>query len=364
MKTEPLKILLVDDTPENLVALEALLRRADLELVTARSGAEALEQCLKHDLALALVDVQMPEIDGFELAELMRGAERTKHVPIIFVTAGARDHERVFRGYESGAVDFLYKPLDPHILTLKVNVFLELAQQQRRLAQELRINEMFMGILGHDLRNPLAALVAGIDVLSLRHTDPNDVRVLDRMRSSGKRMQEMIEELLDLTRARLVPGLGLARSREALDLRELLARTIDELRVTHDREIVLEGAESAAASGDPERLLQLFSNLLANALVHGKAGTPVTARITRDDGAYVVDIHNEGAIPRDVLATLFEPFRRPRGSGRGLGLGLYIAKQIAEAHGGDVTAHTAEPTGTVFTVRIPSGPSPGAAGSV
>jgi two-component system sensor histidine kinase/response regulator len=356
MKTEPLKILLVDDTPENLIALEALLRRADVELVLARSGAEALEQCLKHELVLALVDVQMPELDGFELAELMRGAERTKHVPIIFVTAGARDHQRLFRGYETGAVDFLYKPLDAQILTSKVSVFLELARQRRRLAEELRINEMFMGILGHDLRNPLAALVAGIDVLTLRHPAPDDIRVLDRMRSSSKRMQEMIDELLDLTRARLVPGLGLARSQQRVDLRDLLARTIEELRSSHGREIVLAGEASAATSGDPERLLQLFSNLLANALVHGKPDTPVTANITRTSTDFIVDIHNEGVIPRDVMTTLFEPFRRPRSSGRGLGLGLYIAKQIAEAHGGDVTARSSDTTGTVFTVRLPSGP--------
>ena len=102
-----MKCLLVDDLDENLLALDALLRRAGVELLHARSGPEALELLLEHDVALALLDVQMPEMDGFELAELMRGSERTRHVPIIFVTAGAHDQRRVFQGYESGAVDFL-----------------------------------------------------------------------------------------------------------------------------------------------------------------------------------------------------------------------------------------------------------------
>ena len=97
----------------------ALLRADDVELLEARSGAEALELLLRHDVALALLDVQMPEMDGFELAELMRGSERTRHVPIIFVTAGARDQHRLFKGYETGAVDFLYKPIEPHILKNK-----------------------------------------------------------------------------------------------------------------------------------------------------------------------------------------------------------------------------------------------------
>src|SRR5580692_812235 len=112
---ECVKCLLVDDLEENLLALSALLRRDGVEVLQARSGPEALELLLVHDVALAFLDVQMPDMDGFQLAELMRGSERTKQVPIIFVTAGARDTQRLFKGYDSGAVDFLYKPLEPHI---------------------------------------------------------------------------------------------------------------------------------------------------------------------------------------------------------------------------------------------------------
>ena len=112
----PVKLLLVDDLEENLLALDALLSRDDLTLLKARSGIEALELLLVNDVALALVDVQMPDMDGFELAELMRGSERTRSVPITFVTAGGRESHRIFQGYDAGAVDFLFKPIDPHIL--------------------------------------------------------------------------------------------------------------------------------------------------------------------------------------------------------------------------------------------------------
>src|SRR5882672_11726454 len=132
------KCLLVDDLEENLLALAALLQRQDVEILTAQSGSEALELLLVHDVALAFLDVQMPEMDGFELAELMRGSERTRNVPIIFVTAGARDQHRLFKGYETGAVDFLYKPIDPHLLTNKADVFFQLYRQKQQLVQELR----------------------------------------------------------------------------------------------------------------------------------------------------------------------------------------------------------------------------------
>src|SRR5580698_8856411 len=106
---QPVKCLIVDDLQENLLALSALLEREDVQVLTAKSGAAALELLLVHDVALAFLDVQMPEMDGFELAELMRGSDRTRHIPIIFVTAGVRDQYRLFKGYETGAVDFLYK---------------------------------------------------------------------------------------------------------------------------------------------------------------------------------------------------------------------------------------------------------------
>jgi two-component system sensor histidine kinase/response regulator len=359
MQLEPLKILIVDDTPENLVVLDALLRRDRVDLLAAQSGAEALELLLVHDVALAILDVQMPDMDGFELAELMRGAERTKRVPIIFVTAGSRDPQRVFQGYESGAVDFLFKPIEPHVLNSKVDVFLELADQRRRATHALRLNELFVAIVGHDLRNPLAAMLGAAEVLAEQISDDRQLRTLRRMTAAGQRMTAMIEQLLDLTRARLGGGLGFVRVREQVELGELVKRAVDELRASHpDREIALSSAHDTTLTGDPERLVQLFSNLVGNAVAHGTAASAIAVNVIGRLGDVVVEIRNHGVIPADRIATLFEPFHaRPRDTPRssGLGLGLFISHQIAAAHGGDIAVASSAETGTVVTVRLPRG---------
>src|ERR1700744_1476172 len=133
---DPINFLLVDDLEENLLALEALLQREGLACLKARSGEEALELLLVGDFALALLDVQMPGIDGFQLAEFMRGSERSRHVPIIFLTAGTSDVQRRFRGYEAGAVDFIQKPIEPDIIRSKTRVFCDLYEQRRQIAQQ------------------------------------------------------------------------------------------------------------------------------------------------------------------------------------------------------------------------------------
>src|ERR1700760_4859833 len=175
----PVHFLLVDDLQENLLSLEALLRRDGLVLLKARSGDEALELLLTHDVALALVDVQMPGLNGFELAELMRGNERTRRIPIIFVTAGSADTQRRFRGYEAGAVDFIYKPIEPDILRSKAEVFFELYRQRQQIATQRdelqaqaealkesdRLKEDFSPPRAPELPNPLAPLRQGLDIL-------------------------------------------------------------------------------------------------------------------------------------------------------------------------------------------------------
>ena len=252
MNAETIKILIVDDTPENLVALEALLKRDDLCILSARSGPEALELMLTHDLALAFLDVQMPGMDGFELAELMRGTQRTKHVPIIFVTAGSRDPQRVFKGYDTGAVDFLFKPIEPRVLQGKTDVFLELYRQRRELASALRLNEMFVGILGHDLRNPLGAMLTGAQLLAPQLKDEADAQIARKVINAGNRMTEMIDQMLDLTRARLAGGLGFLRARELVDVGALVKRACDELRIAFpERHVGIEIQGDVTTSGDP-----------------------------------------------------------------------------------------------------------------
>jgi CheY-like chemotaxis protein len=205
----PIYVLIVDDVQNNITALEASLARPDISVLAAASGSAALELLLKHEVALAILDVNMPGMDGFELAELMRGSPRTAHVPIIFLTATAQDTGRTFRGYEAGAVDFLYKPYDSRILNSKVDVFIQIEKQKQQLATQLATvqqlldaNEMLMAVLGHDLRTPLSAVIASAEYLARFVPDENVANIGTRIKSSGMRMVRMVDQLLNLARLR------------------------------------------------------------------------------------------------------------------------------------------------------------------
>jgi two-component system sensor histidine kinase/response regulator len=329
----------------------------------ARSGPEALELLLLHPVALTLIDVQMPGMDGFELAELMRGSERTRHVPIIFVTAGASDARRVFQGYDSGAVDFLYKPIDPHILKSKVGVFVELEQQKMALARELdkttetlRFNEMFTAMLGHDLRGPLSAIVMDAILVERKTGEDSTRKSAARTLKSAKRMSRMIVEMLDLARGRLAGGIPIRRER--LNLKALVEQIINEHRtIAPARTIELRTGGNLDGTWDADRCGQLISNLLDNATRHGNDKSAVECVL---DGtavdAVTVSIGNDGSIAPDLLPHIFDPFRSRtmhRSKGEGLGLGLYIVEQIAAAHGGRVDVTSGSDGRTVFDVRLP-----------
>jgi two-component system, sensor histidine kinase and response regulator len=363
------KFLLVDDVAENLVALEALLRRDGLELHAVQSGREALELLLRHDFALAFLDVQMPEMDGFELAELMRGAERSRHVPIIFVTAGQREPHRIFQGYESGAVDFLFKPIDPHVLRHKADVFFELYRQRQQLAAQieererliaevqetLRLNETFAAALGHDLRNPLSAIITGAAVLIRRSSDEQTMAIGNRILTSGSRMARLIEQLLDLARARLAGGIPV--SPVDLDLKTVADRVVAEHQpIDSERTIATDADGDLRGVWDDTRISQVISNLLGNALQHGAVGGGVSLQLDGTGSEQIrLTVTNPGVIHAETLPHLFEPFRSGRHGQRrseGLGLGLYIVDQIVKAHGGTIEVRSGDGT-TTFDVRLP-----------
>lgn len=361
--TDRIKCLIVDDLEENLLALAALLRRDDVEVLQARSGPQALELLLVHDVALALLDVQMPGMDGFELAELMRGSERTRHVPLIFVTAGAREPRRVFQGYESGAVDFLFKPIDPVVLRHKATVFFDLARQRRQIARELhersetlRFNELFVGMLAHDLRTPLGAILNSA-VLIQRAAPDGPVRdSAARMISSGRRMAHMIDDMLDLTRARLSGGIQLDRSR--IDFGEVVRQAVTEQQAAMPQrriETMLTG--DLAGQWDGQRLARVAGNLIGNAVTHGEPDSPVQVALDGTAADTVeLSVANAGVIADTVKARLFDPFHGggtpAQGRRDGLGLGLYIVDQIVRAHAGRIEVDSAAGR-TVFRVHLP-----------
>lgn len=356
------KCLIVDDRVENLVALRGLLRGDGVEVLEARSGAEALELLLAHDVALAILDVRMPSMDGFELAELMRGSERTRNIPLIFVTAASEDRERAFAGYESGAVDFLHKPIDPAILRSKANVFFELHRQRQQLAIELRertealrLNEMFTAVLGHDLRDPLSAVTTSAEMLRLSG-DAAVAATAGRILASAERMRHMIDDVLDLARARLAGGIPVAP--QPADLGALVQRVVVEHEAANPgRRIAVTRAGDLAGEWDPVRIAQVASNLIGNSLRHGTPATRVDVDVDgRDRDVVRLTVANEGSIPAHLVASLFDPFRGAQNAAdrrAGLGLGLYIVRKIVESHRGEVRVNASVPDVVRFEISVP-----------
>ncbi|WP_454714061.1 hybrid sensor histidine kinase/response regulator [Caulobacter segnis] len=377
----PVHFLLVDDLAENLVSLEALLRREDLVLLKARSGEEALELLLRHDVALALLDVQMPGMDGFELAEFMRGAMRTRHVPIIFLTAGtAADAQRRFRGYEAGAVDFINKPIEPDVLRSKANVFFDLYRQRQQLerqrdeleaaAQALRRadrhKDSFLAVLAHELRNPIAALAGGLHLLGkdIPAERSTDIRArMDRMLSH---LSHLVDDLLDVSR---VNEGKITLKKARIELSEILTSAIESSQHHMDQagHTLITDIETGPIwlDADHTRLAQVIGNLLNNAAKYTSPGGTVTLSAHRRDGVAEIRVSDTGVgIPAELQAGIFEIFAQVEDhlskSQGGLGIGLALCKQLVALHGGTIDVASAGLNkGSTFTVVIPLARDPG-----
>ena len=371
--TERSRILVVDDVEENLVALEALLRREDADIVTAHSGTEALELILQHEFALAFIDVQMPEMDGFELAELMRGAERSKYIPIIFLTAGTRELQRVFRGYESGAVDFLFKPVDPLILRHKTDTFVALDQQRKKLAEQykqlqeseallreaVQAREDVLAVVSHDIRNFLQAIKSGVQLLN-KSPDKlgTDARaaIHSRMSSTVDLMGRVIADLLDMASIRngrievvMRPEVALQLINEAIAVHEPMAQQKG-IRLLASCEI-----PTQVVSCDRERILQVFSNLLGNAIKFCRHNDRIEIVLRRVDDRVQASVTDTGpGIASEDLPMVFDAYWSGANNRRtGTGLGLYITKRIVEAHGGQIWIESEQGKGTTVHFTLP-----------
>lgn len=384
------RVLLVDDREENLLALESLLKGSVGEVVRARSGREALEHLLRSEFAVAVIDVQMPEMDGFELAELMRGNERTGSVPIIFVTAGAHSRASTFRGYESGAVDFLHKPLDPHVVKSKIQVFVELSRQSQlvreRLAETqaalrdrdaalqaareaLQSRDEFLSIASHELKTPLTSLFLQLQMMERllkRNDQPDSLRenfekfarsVESSIRQSTK-LSSLLDELLDLTRIRLGK---LSLQKSEVDVGQLVQEAFDKIKALAQKEKIemqIECPKGLTAFWDPVRIDQVVSNLLTNGIKYG-GGSPVRLKVEpRAGGNVLISVEDRGpGIPAELQEKIFERFERAvsGNSISGLGLGLYISRQIVEAHQGTISVKSEVGKGSCFEVSLPLG---------
>ncbi|MDA0742811.1 MAG: hybrid sensor histidine kinase/response regulator [Proteobacteria bacterium] len=371
---QPIHLLLVDDLEENLLALEALLKHEGVVCLKARSGDEALELLLVHDVALALVDVQMPGMDGFQLAEFMRGNVNARHVPIIFVTAGSADLQRRFRGYEAGAVDFIQKPIETDILRSKANVFIDLYRQRREIlaqrdeleayanalrAADRRKND-FIAMLGHELRNPIMALRAGLQLLERQSDKNRKADIQARMEVQAHHLSRLIEDLLDV--ARIDQG-KISLQRERVSLQSVIESAVDTSRPkieagAHDLTVALP-SQPLWLEGDFTRLSQVVSNLLTNAAKYtpSEGQIRVSASVVQDEVR--IDIADNGVgVPPDMQGCIFDLFTQSEGpddrSREGLGIGLALVKQLVEMHDGAVELASDGPgQGSCFTLRFP-----------
>lgn len=362
-KHENPKCLLVDDLNENLIALEALLKHEAVDIFKARSGQEALELLLKHDFALALVDVQMPEMDGFELAELMRSTEKTKNIPIIFVTAGSHDIQRVFQGYEAGAVDFLHKPLAPIIVLGKVRVFLQLFVQKLQLQRALAIREEFLSICSHELRTPLTSMKLQVQMTQrILERAPEDASSWDKIKKfvnatdrSVERITHLIDDMLDISK---ITSGQLIMQFDDFDLSEIVYEVGERIKPILNQagcELSMTIGPSIKARVDRLRIEQVISNLLVNAAKYASKA-PVHLSLRLHHHVAEISVQDEGpGITQGDQARIFDKFERARSADKvsGMGLGLYISKKIIDLHHGKILIDSSPGQGAKFTIKIP-----------
>ncbi|QOY93438.1 hybrid sensor histidine kinase/response regulator [Massilia sp. UMI-21] len=389
---DPSKLLIVDDLPENLRALDALIRGEGRLVYQASSGDQALALMLEHEFALAILDVQMPGMDGFELAELMRSTTRTRNIPIVFVSAAGRELNYAFKGYETGAVDFLYKPLDPDAVRSKVNVFVTLDQQRRQMQRQmaalersrqeqetllrelnqtqeelqrsLRMRDEFMSLVAHELRTPLNTLFLETQMRSLQlkrgtlaSINPDQFEAMIRRDERQiKSMIRLIDDMLDVSRMRsgqlsIRPG--------QVQLMDLLERVVSDLSLQASAtgcKLSLQSHPPIEGCWDEFRIEQVVVNLLTNALRYG-GGQPVEVSVQYVKDTVSIHVRDEGkGISPGDLERIFEPYERGARNGepKGLGLGLYISRQLAISHGGELRVTSKPGEGSTFTLTLPT----------
>ena len=391
--TDKVNILLVDDQPAKLLSYEAMLSDLGENLIKANSGREALEHLLREDITIVLMDVSMPELDGFELAEIIRQHPRYQKTAIIFVSAVQTTDLDRLKGYDSGAVDYVSVPVIPQLLRAKVRVFADLYRKTReaerlnrdledrvtertqdleravqvqmeladRLREADRRKDEFLALLAHELRNPLAPIVNAIGVMKLEPGLSNELAwCRDVMDRQARQLTRLVDDLLDVSRITR----GKIRLRlERVDLKTVIESALETSRPGIDargHEIVVHMPEKPIElEGDPARLTQVISNLLNNAAKFQDDGGRIELRVDEDGEFALVSVRDQGyGIPAAGLKRVFDLFTQgERGNDRtqgGLGIGLSLVRNLVELHGGFVSAHSAGPgRGSTFIVRLP-----------
>jgi signal transduction histidine kinase len=392
--TDKPKILVVNDDAASLLALTSLLEQwaeeSNYEVLSARSGQDALRQVLRHDFAVILLDVNMPGMDGFETAEAIHQRPRSADIPIIFVTAFLADEIDRLKAYQRGAADFLFTPVIPQVLRAKVQVFVALAtknEQLKRQAEKLSqrtteltatnkrlVREMeerraaerkssakdeFLAMLGHELRNPLSAISSASTLLGMPGAGAESVgRARLIIQRQTQHLSRIVDDLLDLSRA--MSG-KILLSKKRIDIGPLVSGCLDTFRATGRTASyqLIPRIGAGWVDGDPTRLEQIATNLIDNALKYTPAGGKIEIVIDTVGEEVVLTVRDSGVgIPPDLLPHVFDVFVQgsisiDRSQG-GLGIGLSLVRRLVELHGGSVSA-TSEGSGngSAFEIRLP-----------
>jgi signal transduction histidine kinase len=377
--TEDTNILVVDDQPAKLLSYSAILQGLDANLVMAGSAVEALDHLLKTDFAVVLVDVCMPDLDGFELAAMIREHPRFRRTAIIFVSGvHLTDLDRL-KGYEYGAVDYVPVPVVPEILRAKVNIFLDLYRKTRQLERlnrdlELRVAERtqelvdagrrkdeFLAMLAHELRNPLAAIRLAAQLVVFPDLPPaqltKSAAVIHRQ---VEHLVRLIDDLVDVSR--ITRGL-ISLRREPTEISSVVAQAIESSRplidTKHHALTVSVPDETLRVNGDAARLSQILANILNNAAKFTDPGGRIDLAVTRVEHDVVIKVTDTGiGILPEMLPKVFDLFTqidRPLDRvSTGLGIGLALVHRLVEMHGGRVSAHSMGPgTGAELIVHLP-----------
>ncbi|HWV93874.1 MAG TPA: hybrid sensor histidine kinase/response regulator, partial [Vicinamibacterales bacterium] len=385
-RIDRVNILLVDDQPAKLLTYESILGELGENLITASSASEALKCLLDNEIAVVLVDVCMPDLDGYELAAMIRQHPRFQKTSIIFVSAILMTDLDRLRGYECGAVDYVPVPVVPEILRAKVSVFAELFRKTRaleRLNAELegRVTERtaaleastqalqeanhrkdeFLAMLAHELRNPLAPIRTAVQLLRLKElAEPHRSRARDVIERQVEHLVNLIDDLLDVSR--ITRGM-ITLQLEPVLLGAIVARAVETARPAidthrHALEIDLPD-ELISIEGDKTRLVQVIANILHNAAKFTDPGGLIRLNVRREGQYAVINISDTGiGIAPELLPRIFDLFtqvhsRSERAQG-GLGIGLALVRRLTEMHGGSVTVHSeGAGRGAEFVVRLP-----------
>ncbi|MGE5183533.1 MAG: response regulator [Acidobacteriota bacterium] len=374
-------LLLVDDEPRNLDALEAILDDRGYRLLRADSADAALRLLLDHDVAAIVLDIKMPGMSGFELAQIIKSTKKFRQVPILFLTAYMVGDQDVIAGYGAGAVDYLTKPINPQILRHKVAVFADLFRKTRALAElnlklEERVAERtaaldaaakqkdeFLAILAHELRNPLAPLRTGLDLVmaAQQKGEPASPRTTAAMNRQLDHMVRLIDDLLDISR--ISRGV-LELKKERVDLATVVDGALDNVRPLLERrkiELSLAVSRPVQAHADATRVAQILGNLLNNAAKFTLDGGRVSVELSHAGDHATICVRDSGiGIPPDQLDRVFEMFARVdrpdrRALDQGLGIGLALSRRLADLHAGALTAASeGAGKGATFTLRLPA----------